>query len=104
MQKASVELTIFAQNSQGRISRYSIRLVDLFENLQSDPLQLKRSWTGHHNHIKTIVKSPGTDHIVSVACDDGAILWEITKPEITQVILHVIMYTFKSFKSYLLVI
>ncbi|RIA89474.1 RAVE protein 1 C terminal-domain-containing protein [Glomus cerebriforme] len=80
----SVELTILAQSPQGCISRYSIRLVDLFENLQSAPLQLKQSWTGHRNNIKTMVKSPGTHCFVSLAYDEGAILWDITKPDISQ--------------------
>ncbi|CAB4445912.1 unnamed protein product [Rhizophagus irregularis] len=80
----SVELTILAQSPQGYISRYSIRLVDMFENLQSIPLELKYLWTGHHNDIKAIIKSSGTDSFVSLASDEGAILWDFTKPEISQ--------------------
>jgi hypothetical protein len=80
-----VELTILAQSLQGLISRYSIRLVDIFENLQSTPLQLKYTWTGHHSDIKTIVKYPWTDCFISLGRDGEAILWDITKPEISQV-------------------
>ena len=80
-----MELTILAQSPQGRINRYSIRLVDMFENLQSTQLQLNNSWTGHSNRIQTIVKSPGTDCFVSFACDGNPILWDITTPDISQV-------------------
>lgn len=85
-----MELTILAQSPQGYISRYSIRLVDMFENLQSIPLELKYLWTGHHNDIKAIIKSSGTDSFVSLASDEGAILWDFTKPEISQVFFYYI--------------
>lgn len=80
-----MELTILAQSPQGYISRYSIRLVDMFESLQSIPLELKYLWTGHHSDIETIIKSSGTDSFVSLASDEGAILWDFMKPEISQV-------------------
>ncbi|CAJ0825977.1 9445_t:CDS:10 [Entrophospora sp. SA101] len=73
-----VELTIVAQNNQGRINCYAIRLVDLFDLKQnSSPLNLKNSWTGHHSDITTIIKAPRTDSFVSLAKDDEIILWDI---------------------------
>ncbi|CAG8644989.1 7798_t:CDS:10, partial [Funneliformis mosseae] len=81
----SVELTILAQSPQGRINKYSTRLVEVFENLS--PLQLKYSWSGHRDHVKTIIKSPGTDCFVSLTNDGKeAILWDITKPDISQLV------------------
>jgi hypothetical protein len=88
---------MLAQSPQGRINRYSIRLVDMFENLQSTQLKLNNSWTGHNNSIKTMVKSPGSDCFVSFDCDGKPILWEITTPEISQV--YVIMLENKLVKD-----
>ncbi|CAJ0758770.1 10231_t:CDS:10 [Entrophospora sp. SA101] len=77
-----VELTIVAQNNQGRINCYAIRLVDLFDLKQnSSPLNLKNSWTGHHSDITTIIKAPRTDSFVSLAKDDEIILWDINNTE-----------------------
>ncbi|CAI2173797.1 12342_t:CDS:10 [Funneliformis geosporum] len=84
----SVELTILAQSPQGRINRYSTRLVEVFDNLS--PLQLKYSWSGHHDDVKTIIKSPGTDCFVSLTNNGKeAILWDVTKPDISQLVKQI---------------
>ncbi|CAG8608556.1 14211_t:CDS:2, partial [Dentiscutata heterogama] len=52
----SVELTVIAQSPQGRLNKYSIRLVDVFDNLSSNmPIQLKCSSTGGETILWKIV-------------------------------------------------
>ncbi|CAG8527835.1 6325_t:CDS:10 [Diversispora eburnea] len=81
--KSSVELMIVAQSPHGHINKYSIRLVDVFDNLQSTTsLQLKYSWTGHHSNIKSIIKAPGGNNFISLAKDGETILWNILTPEL----------------------
>ncbi|CAG8465420.1 9171_t:CDS:10, partial [Scutellospora calospora] len=84
--KSSVELAVIAQSPQGRLNKYSIRLVDLFDSLSSNmPVQYKYSWTGHHNDIISIKKAPVDDVLVSLARAGETILWKISMPDIDQI-------------------
>lgn len=76
-------MVIVAQNPRGHINKYSIRLVDVFDNLQStNSLQLKQSWTGHHDDIKSIIKAPGGNNFISLAKNGETILWNILTSEL----------------------
>ncbi|CAG8530036.1 3694_t:CDS:10 [Cetraspora pellucida] len=87
--KSSVELAVIAQSPQGRLNKYSIRLVDVFDSLSSNmPIQLECSWTGHHSDIISMKKTPVDDTFVSLAKDGETILWNIVDkrigPSITE--------------------
>ncbi|CAG8793902.1 1337_t:CDS:2, partial [Dentiscutata erythropus] len=83
--KSSVELTVIAQSPQGRLNKYSIRLVDVFDNLSSNmPIQLKYSWTGHRSDIISMKKTSVEDTFVSFAKGGETILWKIVVPNVDQ--------------------
>ncbi|CAG8715090.1 12619_t:CDS:2, partial [Acaulospora colombiana] len=83
--QASVELAIVAQSPQGRIKKYVVRLVEIFDSLQSvTALELKHSWTGHRSDVRSMVRAPGVDSFVSLEKDGDATLWDISTPESYQ--------------------
>ncbi|CAG8451235.1 3746_t:CDS:10 [Ambispora leptoticha] len=77
------ELTIVAQGPHGRINCYSINLTDFFDSTRlTTRLYLKNSWTGHHHDIKSIIKAPGLNNIVSISNNGEVIIWAIETPRV----------------------
>ncbi|RIB04432.1 RAVE protein 1 C terminal-domain-containing protein [Gigaspora rosea] len=83
--KSSVELTVIAQSPQGRLNKYSIRLVDVFDSFSSNmPIEFKCSWTGHRSDIISMKKTSIDNTFISFARDGETILWKIIVPNVDQ--------------------
>ncbi|KAF9585501.1 regulator of (H+)-ATPase in vacuolar membrane [Lunasporangiospora selenospora] len=80
-QGTQAEVVIVGQSNEGRVSCFSVNMMELFDNASTDTgLSLRQSWTGQQSRIKAIVKDHRQLCFTSFGDLGDISLWKLKTP------------------------